>query len=101
MVARWKRSVNFTKCAQVLAEPELWSRSVGCIRFSDDFLSEESDVYNSLGNHLIEHHFLSDKADFGATYEVFIFINSSPSNLEVNEHHGAGKRDRRFLFPPN
>ena len=55
------------------------------IRFSDDFLSEESDVY-SLGNHLIEHHFLSDKADFGATYEVFILINSSPSNLEVNEH---------------
>jgi hypothetical protein len=46
---------------------------------------EEDDMY-SLGIHLIDEHGCSDKSDFNKYYRVFILMNSSPSNLEVNEH---------------
>ena len=55
------------------------------IKLSDDFLNDENDLY-SLGIHVIEDHNLTDRSDFGKTFEVFIGMNSSPSNLEVNEH---------------
>ena len=55
------------------------------LKLSDDFLSDDSDTY-SLAAHLIDSHNLSNRPDFDASYNVFILKNSSPSNLEVNEH---------------
>ena len=55
------------------------------LKFSDDFLKDDNDTF-SLAAHLVDQHKLSDRSDFDASYNVFILKNSSPSNLEVNEH---------------
>ena len=55
------------------------------VRLSDEFLNDTNDMY-SVGVHLIDEHNLTNKLDFGPSYEVFILMNSSPSNLEDNEH---------------
>jgi len=47
--------------------------------------SGDDDSY-SLGAHLIDEHGCKERADFNKFYSVFILLNSSPSNLEVNEH---------------
>jgi hypothetical protein len=45
----------------------------------------DDDTY-SLGAHLIDEHGCTNRADFNKFYDVFILMNSSPTNLEVNEH---------------
>ena len=39
-----------------------------------------------MGAHNIDVHGVFDKNDFNSIYEVLILYNSSPSNLELNEH---------------
>ena len=53
------------------------------IRCQDDF--DFSDCY-SLGAHLIDNHGILNREQFDENYEVFILCNSSPNNLEINEH---------------
>jgi hypothetical protein len=45
----------------------------------------DDDTY-SLGAHLIDEHDCTNRNDFNKFYDVFILMNCSPSNLEVNEH---------------
>ena len=47
--------------------------------------SGDDDTY-SLGAHLIDEHGCTNRKDFNKFYDVFILMNCSPSNLEVNEH---------------
>ena len=53
------------------------------IRCQENF--EFSDCY-SLGAHLIDNHGILNRDDFDVNYEVLILCNSSPNQLEINEH---------------
>ena len=57
------------------------------LNYNDDFLKDDNDTF-SLAAHLVDQHKLSNRYDFDALYyNVFTLRNSSPSNLEDNEHH--------------
>ena len=52
------------------------------LNYNDDFLNDD------LATHLVDQHKFSNRYDFDASYyNVFILRNSSPTNLEDNEHH--------------
>ena len=55
------------------------------IKFSDEYLANDCDTY-SLASHLIDGHYIERREDFDLSYTVIILMNSSPSNLEMNEH---------------